>query len=202
LITINLLNNYKQCTKCNKHLPKSLFWKDKYKKNGYVSRCSLCIKEQRKTPEYKSYRKTYEQTEQFKNYHKNYEASRRVRTEKDKESRRKRDLKYRKEDPLYKLKQNTTRRIRYALKVLNQNKKNRTIEYLGCSIDELKIHLENQFKPGMSWENYGEWEIDHIIPCASANNEPELLVLFHYTNLQPLWATENRQKSDKYERPN
>lgn len=70
---------------------------------------------------------------------------------------------------------------------------------LGCTITELKIYLEKQFKPNMSWENYGEWEVDHIKPCASFNlaDPEEQKKCFHYTNLQPLWKEENRRKKDK-----
>jgi IS30 family transposase len=63
----------------------------------------------------------------------------------------------------------------------------------------LRIHIEKQFKEGMSWDNYGEWEIDHIVPLKYQNPTLEQLVeRFHYTNLQPLWATENRSKSNKF----
>jgi hypothetical protein len=49
----------------------------------------------------------------------------------------------------------------------------------------------------MSWDNYGEWHIDHIIPLASADTEEEVLKLYHYTNLQPLWAIDNIRKGSK-----
>jgi hypothetical protein len=77
----------------------------------------------------------------------------------------------------------------------------KTNELLGCDIDELEIHLEKQFKEGMTWENYGRstWHIDHIIPCASFDlTDPEQQKkCFHYTNLQPLWAKENMSKGAK-----
>jgi hypothetical protein len=54
----------------------------------------------------------------------------------------------------------------------------------------------------MSWSNYGEWEIDHIIPCDYFNlaNEEEQKICFHYLNLQPLWKNENRSKSNSVNR--
>ena len=61
-------------------------------------------------------------------------------------------------------------------------------------MEELKIHLEKQFKPGMSWDNRKEWHIDHIVPLASAKDEETMNKLCHYTNLQPLWAEENLSK--------
>lgn len=98
-----------------------------------------------------------------------------------------------KTDILYKLK----RRIRARLGRISFNNNIRTVEWLGCSIAELKVHLEKQFQEGMSWANYGKWHIDHIIPLASANSEEEVLKLSHYTNLQPLWAKDNLSKGDR-----
>lgn len=63
----------------------------------------------------------------------------------------------------------------------------------------LKWHLENQFKTDMSWENYGKWEIDHIVPLSSAKTEEELYSLCRYTNLQPLWKTDNIKKGGYYQ---
>jgi hypothetical protein len=73
-----------------------------------------------------------------------------------------------------------------------------SLEIYGCTIPELRSHLESQFQPGMTWDNYGlhGWHIDHIIPCASFDlTDPEQQkACFHYTNLQPLWAEENLKK--------
>jgi len=73
-------------------------------------------------------------------------------------------------------------------------KKSTANEILGADYAKVSAHLESQFKDGMSWENRSEWHIDHIIPLASAKNEDELIKLFHYTNLQPLWAIDNLKK--------
>jgi len=91
-------------------------------------------------------------------------------------------------------------RLGSAIKRQNSNKNNNTIELLGCSISFLKGFLEAKFKEGMTWENHGEWHIDHIKPCASFNllDEEEQKKCFHYTNLQPLWASENLSKGCKY----
>ncbi len=85
-------------------------------------------------------------------------------------------------------------------KALQQNyKSGSAVRDLGCTIPELKQYLEVRFKPGMTWDNYGEWHIDHIIPLASFNlqNPKQLLKAVHYTNLQPLWGLENILKKDK-----
>ena len=90
-------------------------------------------------------------------------------------------------------------RINKAVKYQYTLKSARTQELLGCSISELRTHLEKQFKPDMSWENYGKWHIDHRLPLASFDlkKPSEQRKAFHYTNLQPLWAKENLTKHTK-----
>jgi hypothetical protein len=80
-----------------------------------------------------------------------------------------------------------------------QKKHGNTMELTGCTKEELVKHLEMNFKENMSWDNYGEWHIDHIKPCASFDltKEEEQKKCFHWTNLQPLWAIENLRKGCK-----
>ena len=77
------------------------------------------------------------------------------------------------------------------------------IELTGASISELRRHLENQFKRGMSWENYGEWHIDHIIPCSKFDltDVRQQSICFNYLNLRPCWATENIRKGNRLTAP-
>jgi hypothetical protein len=102
-------------------------------------------------------------------------------------------------DENFRLKNNLRRRINQAVRGTSKSMK--TMKLVGCSINELKNHLETQFVVGMSWENYGKkgWHIDHILPCASFDlTDPEQQKkCFHYTNLQPLWADDNYRKKDK-----
>lgn len=74
------------------------------------------------------------------------------------------------------------------------------MELIGCDIDYLWKHLIAQFTEGMKVENYGEWHMDHIKPCASFNleDEEQQRECFHYSNLQPLWAEDNLSKGDRY----
>jgi hypothetical protein len=73
-----------------------------------------------------------------------------------------------------------------------------------CSIPELKVHIEKQWLPGMSWDNWGygkgKWHIDHIIPRSAFNfatpSDPGFKECWSLGNLQPLWARDNIAKSD------
>lgn len=109
------------------------------------------------------------------------------------------DSNKRKTDIRYKLSKYLRRRLLLALK--GNPKLETTLKLLGCSIEELKQHLEKQFTEGMSWDNhsYYGWHIDHIKPCASfdLSKASEQHKCFHYTNLQPLWAKENLSKGAK-----
>lgn len=100
-------------------------------------------------------------------------------------------------DIKYKLKKNLQRRIIHAIK--GETKSKSTMKLIGCTINELMESLQKKFTKGMSWNNYGEWQIDHIIPCSSFNlietNEQEKC--FNYKNLQPLWKKDNLEKSNK-----
>lgn len=71
-----------------------------------------------------------------------------------------------------------------------------SVEHLGCSLSFLKKHIEDQFVDGMTWLNHGEWHIDHKRPVASFVFEDieQMKACFHYTNLQPLWASDNISK--------
>jgi hypothetical protein len=104
-----------------------------------------------------------------------------------------------KTDINFKLSGCLTRRINKLLKGINKSKS--TLKLLGCTIEHLWIHLEKQFQPGMTKENYGLYHIDHIRPCASFDLTipEEQAKCFHYTNLQPLWAKDNLSKGAKYD---
>ena len=101
-------------------------------------------------------------------------------------------------DPLFKMAHNLRGRLRPALKVKKWHKDCQFKDYIGCTLEELKAHLEKQFTVGMDWDSYGEkgWHIDHIIPLASATTVEEMIKLCHYTNLQPLWWDANLRKGD------
>jgi len=100
-------------------------------------------------------------------------------------------------NPKIKLKNSLRSRIN---ELMNKKYNNpRTLDMVGCDYEFLIKYIESKFTEGMSWDNYGYygWHLDHIIPLSSAKTEEEISKLYHYTNLQPLWAKDNLQKSNK-----
>lgn len=178
----------KTCNICNDNKDIELFDKRKDSKDGYRNCCKECDRKRRRLiyninieNEHKRYN---ERVSYFKNYNK-----------------KRRDT-----DPLYKLKSQLNTMINKSLKRNGYTKNSKSLEILGCSYDEFKLYLENQFEPWMNWDNYGKWngeinygwDIDHIVPTSSGNTENDIIKLNHYTNLRPLCSQINRYiKKDK-----
>ena len=99
----------------------------------------------------------------------------------------------------FKLKSKFSSEIKQSIKGAKQYK--HSTDLLGCTIPEVRKHLERQFQSGMTWGNWSlhGWHIDHVIPLASFDfNDPEQQKrAWHYTNLRPLWAEENMRKRAK-----
>jgi hypothetical protein len=97
----------------------------------------------------------------------------------------------------FKLRKTLRERMNKALRI--HSKSGSAVSDLGCSVAELKDYLASKFQPGMSWDNHGEWHIDHIIPLSSfqLSEREQFLRACHYTNLQPLWADQNLRKTNK-----
>lgn len=119
---------------------------------------------------------------------------RQVNKDKISSQRREAHVYRRSNDVLYCIEKRYRSRLSSALRRGGYKKSSRACKLLGCSWEELMTHLESQFQEGMSWENRGDWHIDHIIPLASAETEEDMAALCHYTNLQPLWAEDNLSK--------
>jgi hypothetical protein len=124
-----------------------------------------------------------------------------------------------KADPINKDKANARSRERYATDInyrtmrllrgrlrhaLGNNKKDHTMDLIGCTVEQMLQHIESQFTPGMTWDNQGkgddEWQIDHIIPFVAfdTSNRDEQFIVSWYQNLQPLWGPDNWSKGGKY----
>ena len=94
--------------------------------------------------------------------------------------------------------------IRHALDRNDGSKQGESVlQYLPYTIEQLKEHLESQFVEGMSWENRAEWDIDHVKPQSllpyDNMTHPNFQECWALSNLQPLWAADNRSKGNKFE---
>jgi len=138
----------------------------------------------------KAYRKVYNHSEAGratqKIYRKAYSQS-----EKGKAKRKVYDKNRLQTDPVYKLHKNLSSGFCNWIK--GNRKTCRTEQYVGCTYQELLDHLESQFEEGMTWENQGEWHIDHFKTQSRFDPtiEEEKYKCWHYTNLQPMWSSEN-----------
>jgi Zn ribbon nucleic-acid-binding protein len=167
----NIQPNYKICSECNNELQFEQFNKLKLGRFGIDTICRDC----RKIKD-KNYRNNNK--EKLNQYRKDKKAS----------------------DPQFKLKHILRLRLLDALKRDNVTKRHSALELLGCSVEQCKYHIEQQFKPEMNWSNHGSyWEIDHIIPCDlfDLTDIEQQKQCFYYTNLQPLTVSENRSKKNK-----
>ena len=131
-----------------------------------------------------------------------YKENSRMNYYKDKKKKMARVMAYQKikhkTDINWMLRKRLRGRLQKALKGIIKSKK--TMELLGVPhMDFLKTWIECKFKEGMTWENRHLWHIDHIIPCSSFDltKPEEQAKCFHYTNLQPLWASENLSKGNR-----
>jgi hypothetical protein len=202
----------KKCNVCNIEKNLSNFHKWKYGPDGYKRECKECRKLETK----KYYNENSDMVKQRVNKYRIENIDqiieyRKIKYGKDKKRILEVNKLWRKNnrdkineynrnrkltDPIFKLKHSMNSRMRVFMKSKNITKRNKTFEIIGCSPEELKIHLENQFTEGMSWENHGKlgWHIDHIIPLSSGKTEEEVIKLCNYKNLQPLWAIDNIKK--------
>jgi hypothetical protein len=155
------------------------FNNQKLGKFGKRSYCRICQSEQKK-------KYSENNRERLSEYQRNYRELNPDYNSSYQKKRRSSDLNYR-------LMGNMRARI---CNILN-NKTTNTFECIGLDIEEFKNYIQSKFVEGMSWENYGEWQIDHVYPISSGKNEFEICQLNHYTNLRPLWKHENLVKSNK-----
>ena len=174
----------KKCSKCKVIKDKTEFHKQKCKPDGLRVNCKTCRKEKFK----QFYR---DNKEKILSKNKEYYSKNKVKIQA--KNKIYWNNKYH-TDINFKLAQVLRKRLYSAIKGYS------AVDDLGCSIEELRFHLESQFKDNMSWDNYGEWHIDHIKPLASFDltNEEELKKACNYTNLQPLWAKDNLKKGAKH----
>lgn len=107
----------------------------------------------------------------------------------------------RRQNPTIKIKCNLRKRLSFLLRKSIVGKTEQTLDLLGISIPDFMEYLKSKFSIGMSFENYGQWHLDHIIPCYyfDLTKESERKTCFHYTNIQPMWAKDNLRKNKRIE---
>ena len=98
-------------------------------------------------------------------------------------------------DPVFSMSGRLRARLNIAFKTNGFKKNSCTEKMLGCTFKQFTQHIEKQFTDGMSWDNRGEWHLDHIVPLYCATTIEGLEKLSHYKNIRPLWAADNRAKS-------
>ena len=179
-------NEILSCRICNEEKHYSLFANQGKRKPSMCKPCLNVRERALRAADPESYNKKIRE-----NYQRNKDK---INATRRKNLQRRRD-----EDPKYRAMMALHCRLYMAVK----EKTGKTMELTGCSKEELITHLESKFIEGVTWENYGDWHIDHIRPCASFNLEDpeEQKKCFHWTNLQPLWAADNIRKGDKWEEP-
>jgi hypothetical protein len=199
----------KQCKVCNKVQNLDQFHKNNTYKDGHVNTCKVCTSEHKKSLwKENKLSNSKKRSERRKNKLEQYREAERIRRKSYRENNREivnekyRNYmkQYRSKNPHFRMQ----KRISWIIKSSIDSKMSTHAIFnkLGYTIQDLIKHLENQFLDGMSWDNYGEWHIDHIIPQSwlpFTNIEDEnLLKCWCLTNLQPLWAKDNISKGNKY----
>lgn len=207
----------KKCFGCGQIKPIGEFYNNRRNPTGYNPRCKLCCLASQRS--YNQLHRVGQRARSRKWYrlHKESELERnRQSRERNKDAyvagykkRNRLNKSYqanwaknkRATDPAYKVNQNVSRAIRLSIR---GGKRGRGWEsVIGYSLEMLMGNLEAKFQKGMNWNNYGQWHIDHIRPKSSFSyvnmESQDFLDCWSLDNLQPLWATENLRKSDKYD---
>ena len=212
----------KKCTGCGETKLLGEYHKKKDGKYGRASRCKVCKsladKKYNASNEGKEYKKVYRKSVSGKAAQKKYRQSEKGKAYEQSEAGKAAQKKYRQSeagkakrkandknrynnDPTYKL--HCILRSGFYHWIKGNQKTCRTEKYVGCTYIELLDHLESQFEEGMTWENHGvgdnKWQIDHFKAQSRFDPtiEEEKFKCWHYTNLQPMWAPENNEYSNK-----
>lgn len=189
----------KKCRECEIEKPLDQFYRQKGTKDGLRTQCKTCLNAKTNAYNAKNRAKINENARNRRKEdpegHKNrVKAYREANRDKIREQNRINQRKW-KEKPVNRAVH--CLRSRLVDCITKGTKSAGTMELLGCSAEEFQKHISSQFTKGMSWDNYGDWHIDHIRPVASFDmtDPKQQRECFHWTNLQPLWAMDNWKKS-------
>lgn len=206
------IKNGNICKECRSIYRKSYYRENKEKEKLYIKDNLEKRREYYSSPEWKEYKKKYREENKSKLKNQKQEWNKNNRDRINESQRKWRELnketvyknasdyvKMRKKDPVYKLICNMGNLIKVSFVRNGFTKKSKTYKILGCTFEEFKIYLESKFDDKMNWLNHGTyWQLDHIIPISWAKNEEDIIKLNHYTNFQPLEASKNQSKGNRY----
>lgn len=204
----------KVCSTCEELKSIDSYHADRSKKDGRSGRCKSCVKKYRReyyqknkerlkkcSREWHHNNKDLVKEQSRKYYIDNIDKFKKYRKEqywKDPEGNSRKSNEYHlsriKTDVFYRFQTRCRTRVYQALVGNGYSKNTRAYKLIGCSKEELEGHISSMFEPGMSWDNYGEWHVDHIIPFSSATSKEEVELLCHYLNMRPMWASDNISK--------
>lgn len=169
----------KLCSKCKFEKEISCFGVDNIRKSGLKPYCKECRKNESDKDKEKARKKNWYQNNRILTL----ERSKNRQIEKRVERNLYLNDYYKRKPYIY-----TWRSLVYRT-LKGKMKDDTTLELLGYNYVDLKEHLESLFTEGMSWENYGEWHVDHIKPIANFTSNTLPSIVSALSNLQPLWAT-------------
>lgn len=194
--------NHKFCSNCKMEKPFESFSKNKKRRFGLHHDCKDCHKIKMRIYESSKEVRTRKKIRNRKNYFANIERKKKygkLWRIKNREKIRLRNEQRRKNDVNLRIKQSLSARLRSALKEAGVKKSNKTLDFVGCSIEFFRNHIESQFEPEMNWDNYGElgWVLDHVVACEWFNlvNPEEQKLCFNFKNIMPRWATTDIAKA-------
>lgn len=197
----------KYCSKCDQDKPLDNFHNSKLFKDGKDYTCKGCKKKYRQSEMGKLTLRKYYKSKTFKKNIKKWKQNNPEKVKAFQKKMRKERIENGKTSLYYK--SNINHRLSVLLRsrlhavLKGKNKSASTLTLLGCTPEQLKQHLEDQFTEGMSWDNYGQgkrkWEMDHIVPIKyfDLSDSFQQQLCFHHSNLQPLWWEDNKRKSGK-----
>lgn len=188
----------KRCHSCKQSKSLSEFGRDSTRKDGLHGKCKSC-----KIIYSREYNRN--NSDLLKQKKRRYYANNKDKWVQRREARRDEIREYNRvwqahkyhNDPIFRLKAVLRSRLQ---NISNGRHAGSAVRDLGCSVEQLKRWIEQQFQYGMTWDNYGQWHIDHIVPLSSFDltQNPKVKKACHWFNLQPLWAQDNLSKGARF----
>ena len=192
--------SHKMCLKCDQPKPLADFCKSKTGKDSLASWCRECFAAYRRANALRRRETNRKWRERNPDYHRDYLKRWYGDPERGEDRRRRRIesvVRWQKKSVNHRLRNTVSARVRKALR----RKGHGIFSLLGYTVAQLREHLEGLFQSGMSWDNYGEWHIDHVVPhCRfsyTTAKDPDFCACWALTNLQPLWKADNLRKGSR-----